>query len=130
MGAISEDYVDQARQVIEGLAEKESEGRRARWRFSTTQLRVLLSLTAQLYEDAEGATGPTLSQDLRDKVQYLRVRFVYQAGREPGVRRFIEEAKLLSALKEIGDSRVQLIKFCRYMEALVAYKKYLDTGDK
>lgn len=39
-------------------------------------------------------------------------------------------AKLLEALEGIGDSRDGLLRFCRYMEALAAYKKYLDPKDK
>jgi CRISPR-associated protein Csm2 len=126
MAAIDKDYVNQAEQVIKGLPKKRDDS----FELTTTQLRVLLSLTAQLFDEAEAHVSPTLSASLQDKVQYLRVRFVYQAGREPAVKAFITRAKLLDALADIGDSRDNLLKFCRYMEALVAYKKFYDPKDK
>jgi CRISPR-associated protein Csm2 len=46
------------------------------------------------------------------------------------VKAFVQRAKLLEALAEVGNSRKKLIEFCRYMEALAAYKKYLDPKDK
>ncbi len=125
MAAIAQDYVSQAEQVIRGL----SKNRQGAYELTTTQLRSLLSLTAQLFDEAE-QSGPTLSKPLQDKVQYLRVRFVYQAGREPAVREFVGSADLLPTLAKIGDSRERLLEFCRYMEALVAYKKFLDPKDK
>ena len=57
------------------------------------------------------------------------MRMVYEAGREPSVKTFIEEARLMKVLDEVGDSRERLITFCHYMEALVAYRKFLG-GDK
>lgn len=126
MTVIQDDYVKQAERVISGLPKN----RFGDFELTTTQLRVLLSLTAQLLDETQQSTEPTLPPPLQDKVQYLRVRFVYQSGREPKVKTFVQNAQLLDALEEIGDSRDKLLRFCRYMEALVAYKKYLDPKDK
>lgn len=126
MTVIDDDYVRQAERVISGLPKNRS----GDFELTTTQLRVLLTLTAQLFDETQQASGPTLPRALQDKVQYLRVRFVYQSGREPKVKAFVQQAKLLDALEEIGDSRENLLRFCRYMEALVAYKKFLDPKDK
>lgn len=126
MSVITDDYVKQAEKVITGLPKN----RFGDFELTTSQLRVLLSLTAQLFDEAQQHTAATLPAALVDKVQYLRVRFVYQAGREPKVKTFVGNAKLLEALEEIGDSRAKLLRFCRYMEALVAYKKFLDPKDK
>jgi len=125
MTVIDDDYVKQAERVISNLPKN----RFGDFELTTTQLRVLLSLTAQLFDEAQQSTEPTLPPPLQDKVQYLRVRFVYQSGREPKVKAFVQKAKLLEALGEIGDSRDKLLRFCRYMEALVAYKKYLDPKE-
>jgi len=132
MPAILEDYVSQAEKVIAGLPRKKDRDRRPTDEFelTTTQLRGILSLTAQLYDEAEGHVGETLPASLMEKVQYLRVRLVYQAGREQSVKAFVEQAHLLEALKEVGESRDKLLRFCRYLEALVAYKKFLDPKDK
>jgi CRISPR-associated protein Csm2 len=129
MPAIETDYVAQAKRVMESLRPTDREGRE-KGGLTTSQIRNLLSLTSQIFDEAEGVSGDVIPQGLLDKVQYLRVRFVYQAGREPAVSAFVQEAKLLSALEEIKTSREKLIEFCRYMEALVAYKKYLDPNDK
>ena len=126
MSVINEDYVAQAEGVIRALPRNN----RGDFELTTTQLRGLLSLTAQLFDEAEQSTEAVLPRPLQDKTRYLRVRFVYQAGRERAVRTFVEKAKLLEALSEIGESRSRLLRFCRYMEALVAYKKYLDPKDK
>ena len=126
MTVIDDDYVKQAERVISGLPKN----RFGDFDLTTTQLRILLSLTAQLFDETQQSTAPTLPRPLQEKVQYLRVRFVYQSGREPKVKAFVQNAKLLEALEDIGDSRDKLLQFCRYMEALVAYKKFLDPKDK
>lgn len=126
MPMIQEEYVDQAKKVIEELPKNKN----GDFLLTTNQLRNLLSLTAQIFDEAETDSSPKIAPSLKDKVQYLRVRFIYQAGREPSVHAFVQKAKLLEALAEVGDSRDKLITFCRYMEALVAYKKYLDPKDK
>ena len=126
MTVIDDDYVKQAERVISGLPKN----RFGDFELTTTQLRILLSLTAQLFDETQQSTEPTLPRPLQEKVQYLRVRFVYQSGRDPKVKAFVQNAKLLEALEDIGDSRDKLLQFCRYMEALVAYKKFLDPKDK
>jgi len=125
MPAIDTQYVDQAERVIRGLPTNH----RGDYYLTTNQLRNLLSLTAQIFDEAQQLQGDELPKGLLDKVRYLRVRFVYQAGRESAVMAFVKQAKLLEALAEIGESRERLIEFCRYMEALVAYKKYLDPRE-
>ena len=40
---------------------------------------------------------------LLDRIAYLRVQFVYQAGREIAVKDLVEKAQILDALKEIKD---------------------------
>ena len=54
---------------------------------------------------------------------------VYDAGRERDVKDFVEQAKLLEYLKGVGDSREEMIRFAHYMEALVAYHRYLGGRD-
>lgn len=126
MPVIEKDYVTQAERVIAGLPKKQG----GDFALTTTQLRGLLSLTSQLFDEAELNIDPELSEALMDKVQYLRIRIVYQSGRVPEVKGFVKNARLLEALAEIGNSRDGLLRFCRYMEALAAYKKYLDPKDK
>ena len=64
------------------------------------------------------------------RVQYLKMRIAYEAGREPKtVYPFVMEARLLEYVNEIGSSRQNLILFCSYMEALVAYHKFYGGRD-
>ena len=53
----------------------------------------------------------------------LRIRMVYEAGRDDAVKLFLERAQLLEYIKGLGDSRAKLMDFAHYMEALVAYSK-------
>ena len=69
------------------------------------------------------------AQSAEIKLMRLRVRMVYDAGRERDVKDFVEQAKLLEYLKGVGDSREEMIRFAHYMEALVAYHRYLGGRD-
>jgi CRISPR-associated protein Csm2 len=134
MPAIEDDYVTQAQKAIKSLTKKPN----GDFILTTNQLRNLLSLSAQILDEAESVSEDTIPEKLKDKVQYLRVRIVYQAGKSQEkvegeikfpVKEFVEKANLISAINEIRDRRDKLIRFCRYMEALVAYRKYLDPKD-
>ena len=61
-------------------------------------------------------------------MQYLRLRFAYEAGRERSVRDFVNSADIANHLKRI-ETRDDLLLFCRYMEALVAYHKFYGGRD-
>jgi CRISPR-associated protein Csm2 len=97
---------------------------------TTSQLRNLLSLTADIYNQLQTHPEETLSEEIRDALTYLRVQFVYAAGREAKVRRFMESANLDAVLKAAPKSRENALLLCRYMEALAAYKKYYDPKEK
>lgn len=119
----NENYVDYAEHAILGLLREESK-KKNHLRLTTTQLRNLLSLTSTLYDLIQ-----TQSYDsLIDRISYLRVQFVYQAGRNDAVKIMVEQANILNIIKEIRDKE-SLIRFCRYMEALVAYFKYYGGKD-
>ena len=70
-----------------------------------------------------------LSADIVGRIKYMKIRFVYEAGRQLEVKELVEEAKLLKHLDEIGNSRKQYTLFSRYMEALVAYRKFYGGKD-
>lgn len=116
MAILTDDtYVDKAEKAIQSLNRND----RGRFQLTTSQIRNLLSLTSTLYDDSHVKKY----SDLSDKIAYLRVQFVYQAGREKAVKDFVSKAEILEALKEIKDM-ASLQRFCRYMEALVAYFKF------
>jgi CRISPR-associated protein Csm2 len=112
-------YVDKAETAITNVLDDQS-GKK----LTTSKIRNLLSLTSNLYDEAQVKNF----DDLADKLAYLRVQFVYQSGREMSVKSLVNNAQILEALKEVNDSK-SLIRFTRYMEALVAYFKYLGGKD-
>lgn len=135
----SRDYVDKAEAVISSLIQeakqkkKQKRGMRHENDYdilTTTQLRKQISMTAELFTQAEKDSSDLLSQELIDKIEYLRVQFVYQAGRDPLVKDFVDKAGILLILKTIKGKREDFLIFCRYMEALVAFRKYLGNVDK
>ena len=88
---------------------------------TTSKIRNLLAMTAELYNDVQNSSGELLSNDIKGRINYLKIRMVYEAGREP--------AELLQHLDEIRGNRKQFILFSRYMEALVAYHRYYGGKD-
>ena len=124
-----ENYVDKAERAI-SLLEKDNKGN---YLLTTSQIRNLLSLCSSLYDRIKERKFDELIND----VSYLRVQFVYQSGRNSvrvnrqtffPVKDLVEKGQILEALKEIKD-RETLQRFCRYMEALVAYFKFYGGKD-
>ena len=119
---IPEDYVDAAERVMCALFANRS-------RITTTKMRGFLTLVNDIYNVENLRTEAKLSAESKLKLMRLRVRMVYDAGRERDVKDFVEQAKLLEYLKGVGDSREEMIRFAHYMEALVAYHRYLGGRD-
>lgn len=65
-----------------------------------------------------------LDDDIVSRVKYLKMRLAYESGRDNAVKGFVEKANLLKIIDSIGNSRSNLMLFCNYMEALVAYHKF------
>lgn len=119
---LPENYVDEAEKVMRASFENRS-------RITTTKLRGFLTLVNDIYNAENLRTEAELSSESKLKLMRLRVRVVYDAGRERDVKDFVEKAKLLEYLKGVGDSREAMIHFAHYMEALVAYHRYLGGRD-
>ncbi|MCL2020035.1 MAG: type III-A CRISPR-associated protein Csm2 [Oscillospiraceae bacterium] len=124
----SKNYVDKAEAVINELRKPDERGKTQI--LTTSQIRKQLAMTAELSTLAEKETNDTLNDELQSRIEYLRVQFVYQAGREPQVKSFVEKAKILEILKDINGNREKFLVFCKYMEALVAYRKFYVKEDK
>ena len=118
-------YVDKAEKVIKNLAEESKERYRGQVRFLTTsKLRNLLSMTSDIYNQVLTYSSEKLNEELVGRIEYLRVRFMYECGRDGEVKKFVERAEILEILKEIGQSKKNYLLFSRYMEALIAFHKY------
>ncbi len=119
-----QNYVDEAERVIKCLQDKKDQKGRSVPVVTTSKLRGLLAMAADIYNEVINQPGDQLSEDIRARIEYLRVRFLYEAGRESSVKDLVQESKIMDVLKGINGSKKNYIVFNRYMEALVAFRKY------
>lgn len=96
---------------------------------TTTKIRNLLSMVNEIYNDEVNNKGKErMASSSVAKLARMRVRLVYEAGRDEAVKRFVKKCKLLEYIKGIGDDLNKFFAFSQYMEALVAYHRYF--GEK
>ena len=126
MAILTDDnYVDKAEKVIKSLNHtKDHRNNKIKFFLTTTKIRNLLNLTSNLFDESKVRSY----KELADKIAYLRVQFVYQSGRETAVKDLVKKAETLDILKEINNKE-SLQRFCRYMEALVAYFRFYGGKD-
>lgn len=128
-------YVKSAENVIRFLKDEQfsafKEGSRKSEELTTSAIRNILSETSAIY-DTVRAQGVEAA---RIRLSYLKVKLVYQSGRNAAVKRFVEVSDLLGTLDKVNEyyekpeEKDRIILFCRYMEALVAYFKYYGGKD-
>lgn len=123
-------YVDRAERAILDLVKETEQDRRVKGIVTTSKIRNLLAMTADIYNQVLEQSREKLDEEVIGRIEYLRVRVMYECGREPQVRRFVEKAELIEILKEIGGSKKNYLLFSRYMEALVAFHKYHGGKDQ
>ena len=121
-----ENYVSQAEAVIKRLIDKNGKNKI----LTTSKIRKLLAMISDMYTKAKRLKSNTLNSDLLTKIQYFKMHTVYEAGRESSVKKFVEEAQITNQIDKIKTDREKLILFCHYMEALVAYRKFLGGRDE
>ena len=117
-----EEYVDAAEKVIKTLTGNKE-------KLTTTKIRNLMAMTAEIYNEAM-ESDESLSGDTKSRIEYLRMRMVYEAGRDNAVKALVFAAKLLDGLKEVKGNKKNFIRFYHYMEALVAYFKFYGGKDQ
>ena len=116
-----------------------------KWAVSSKQVVALegLAFSYEQVADENTSTEDKLQPDSVVKLDLMRVRIAYEYGRDKGesksrnkeegsgketvypMREFITQAHLLEYLKGISTDRADLIRFAHYMEALVAFHRYL-----
>ena len=104
---------------------------------TTTKLRNLLAMISDIYNDVvtPGSTegnSDKLKADITKRINYLKVKVVYESGREESVKKLVDRANISKHLDDVikSKSKTDFILFSRYMEALVAYRKFYFKGDK
>ena len=129
MKLTEETYVEEAERAIKALKGKKDKKQNPVPIVTTSKIRNLLAMTAELYNEALNCSKENLPEELVGRINYLKIRFVYEAGRENSVRNLVEEARILEHLNEVNGIRTQYLLFSRYMEALVAYRKFYVEND-
>lgn len=112
--AIPANYVDLAETLMSANSKS----------ITTSKLRNWFSIANDIYNVESRSSEIGLKPESCTKLLNLRVRIVYDAGKDSKIKDFVTSANLLSYIKGIGSSREQMIRFAQYMEALVAYHKY------
>ncbi|MBQ9885370.1 MAG: type III-A CRISPR-associated protein Csm2 [Lachnospiraceae bacterium] len=124
-----DNYVKTAEEVIlklKGLKDKKGRDIPV---VTTSKIRNLLSMTAEIYNEVLNYPDEKLDNKIRGKIDYLKIRFVYEAGREESVKRLIECADIINVIDNIKGRKSEYILFSHYIEALVAYRKFHVRND-
>jgi CRISPR-associated protein Csm2 len=123
-------YCEKAESAVKSLGRPDNrDPQKLRFDFTTSKIRNLLSQVNEIYNDVIFREGDALDDRFTSRISYLRVRMVYEAGREPSVKAFLDKSGLLKYLREIDGSKKNFLLFCRYFEALVAYHRFLGGAD-
>ncbi|MGN0241167.1 MAG: type III-A CRISPR-associated protein Csm2 [Candidatus Weimeria sp.] len=129
----SDNYVNHAEAVIKGLLKVDQRTGRQFLTLTTSKIRNLLAMTADIYNEVLVSKEERLDGNIKERIDYLRVKIIYECGRDTtgreGVRDFVKKAQLIECLKTLNGTRADYILFNRYMEALVAFHKYYGGKD-
>ena len=125
-GDNNKNYVDVAKDEVEKLNNK---GYIKEKKLTTSKIRSIMSMIAEIYKLVIMNTEQKLSSEIISKLQYFKIRCLYEAGRgvaekNYAVKDFIDSSNIVELIKEIADSRKRLINYYHYIEALVAWFKY------
>lgn len=121
---LPDEFVDLAMDTMAQIL-KTAPKRDTRDSITTSKIRNLLSMVMDIYNQEYRRSEKELLEESRLKLQMVRVRMIYEAGRDGNVRKFLEQSKLLCYLKGIESDRTRLIRYTQYLEALVAYHRYM-----
>lgn len=122
-------YVDKAEQAIKDLISQKSKNGKTLSVVTTSKIRNLLAMVSDLYNEVVNSKEEKLSRDVVGRIGYMKLRFYYEAGREESVKRLLQTANVFRIIDEIGTSRSNYLLFSRYIEALVAFRKYYGGKD-
>lgn len=124
-----ENYVAKAESVILKLSKQVNKQGKVVAMVTNSKIRNLLSMSADIYNQVLDCKDDKMPQELNGRIEYLRVRYIYEAGREPRVKDLVIQGELLEIMKEIQGSKKNYILYYHYMEALVAFKRFWNKND-
>ena len=124
------DVVAKAEEVVKGLPRDKF----GKIEVTTSQIRKFLSAVNSLSNRIalyriQHTETEKLTPELAGEVKYLKIKLVYQAGRERKVKDFVERTGLINCIDGIGSSSEKFEEFAKYVEALIAYHKYYGGRD-
>lgn len=124
-------YVDTADEVMQSILNYETTTKQKN-KLTTTKLRSLLTLVNRAEDLARLDSGTELQEERIQDLLHAQIRFVYESGREEGVKRFLDQTQLLQFLKRVIQSRkkTDFDFFARYFESLVAYHRFHGGKDR
>ncbi|MBO8159671.1 type III-A CRISPR-associated protein Csm2 [Thermosyntropha sp.] len=129
------DLIEEAKRIVENMKNKKGE-----IKLTTSQIRKFLAAVTrlenkyELYKMGEitknGKKPDLLPPHLVQEVQFLKVKLAYQAGRQgKNSKADIFLKDITPHIEKIGDKAAEFEKFCRLVEAIVAYHKYEGGKD-
>lgn len=105
MKLTKDNYVKLAEKTILDLkGRKDKRGREIKI-VTTSKIRNLLAMAADIYNEVINSQSEVLSEEIKGQINYMKIRFVYESGREATVKNLVEQADILTHIDEIGDSR-------------------------
>lgn len=129
-------FADLADKLMKGFLDPEKKNKQ-NITLTNTKIRNLYAMLNGAYSQAKLLRGEILTEDIMHDIQYAKMRFAYEAGKEDenknskknnaeeiNVKKFLEKANIMKYLDEIGDSKAKLLLFCNYFESLVAYHRF------
>jgi CRISPR-associated protein Csm2 len=127
-------YVDCAEKAIESL--KQYKDKKGNYQvISTNQIRKILSLNSEIYNNVINSVEQCkLTEEIIGRINYLKVRILYDCGREKTVKDFVEQTHLKKHIEEVvtkkENQKKYYLLFSQYLEALVAFRYYVFGEDK
>ena len=97
---------------------------------TTSKIRNLLAMTADIYNDVIAQADTKLTEEQQSRIEYLKIRIIYESGRESTVKDLVKESGILKMIEEIGAKKKNFLLFSKYMEALVAFRKFYVANDQ
>ena len=124
-----DNYVEVAETAITALSKHVDKKNKPKI-LTTSKIRNILALNTEIYNDILNEPNEVLSDEFKGRINYLKVRMIYEAGREESVKCFVTESHLLEHIRNIQGNRSKYMLFSRFLEALVAFKKYKFKDDE
>ncbi|HHW46878.1 MAG TPA: type III-A CRISPR-associated protein Csm2 [Clostridiales bacterium] len=122
---LPKEYVRAAEEVMIKLGKYNEKTGTYFFKITTSKIRSFLSLSNDIYNIEIRSKDENLTEESINKLNRMRVRILYEAGRYEEVKAFVENSKIISYIKGIGTSRKKFLDFAQYLEALVAYHRFL-----